>query len=274
MAVRPSPATDSKESKATSPSVEPLNWKMLYRIPVVLLVVLALVGPGLIVGYLPMIASETLGAQLDRPMRYAPYSTWLWRGLLLLCMTHVAYAVYRLASWLGRKTSPALFPVEILVPISLFACCVGFLSDQHVILNAINVHAGFRIEKSATLLESSVSCTTTSGRSGRRSTTCDRRTRIIGPEGKLYVRGPTDDRVIEASRPGDRLQLTICQSIFGTSLMAVDRIDPWGRKPSSLDRSVEADSASPAALTCKQRKPPPSPSVMDALSVSPHNATP
>jgi len=57
---------------------------------------------GLIVVYLPMIAGEALAAQLDRPLRYAPYSTWLWRGLLLLCMTQVAYAIYLLVNWLGR----------------------------------------------------------------------------------------------------------------------------------------------------------------------------
>lgn len=130
------------------------------------------------------------------------------------------------------------------------------------------------MEKSATLLESSVSCTATWGRAGRKSTTCDRRTRFIGPQGKLYVRGPTDDRVMKASRPGDQFQLTFCQSIFGTSLMAIDRIDSRGRKLSSRYQNVEADPASPAVETCMQPKPWASPSVMDALSVPPRNAAP
>ncbi|MBB1634098.1 hypothetical protein A9975_24995 [Cupriavidus sp. UME77] len=59
---------------------------------------------------LPFIASVIFTELTENPYQYSPTPSWLWRCMSVLCLTHVAYAVYLMLKWPVRNSPPCFLP--------------------------------------------------------------------------------------------------------------------------------------------------------------------
>lgn len=224
----------SKRARAHQPIrpvVPPLTKRDLLKIPVALLCLLALGLPAIAIALLPLGLSIAFSAYTDSPFEYTPSETWLWRGLVLLLLTHVAYLTCRLASWLERRVCEELFPRWVIAPLSMLACLAGLLMIERDALHFVNQHAGTLEIIESTLLSTNTHCTYVTRRRdlGRGERRCSMEALFQTAGGRIFVRGPWMDRSIRALKSGDAAQLVVCKTLLGISVVSVDPGASGGR---------------------------------------------
>lgn len=221
-------AGSNRNDGAGEEQIPRLTWKDLWQAPLAIAVLFACFVPGIFVACLPMLGGMVLASRIDTPFDYAPHESWLWRGLVVLCMTHLVYLSCRLLGWLGRRTSTELFPVGVLGLLAGLSAVVGTLVVHRDVLDSINLHWGKPEVIEGVMASSNRSCygpfrSRYGGRTSRR--TCHRETLFRTEQGVVYVRGDEYDRAILSLRTGDPVRLVGCRSILGLSLT---RVKPGG----------------------------------------------
>ncbi|RQO36004.1 hypothetical protein DBR37_06575 [Herminiimonas sp. KBW02] len=242
----------------------PLSWHLLWQLPVGFITLFALIAPGLLLAMLPLIAGWILTASFDNPSDYEPYSSWLWRGLYVLCMTHISYGMYLLLKLLATKVS-SFIPIEGVILLALISGLLGAIVIESQLLNFANVHTGTQRFVDGKLLRHDVLCTTTYSRHTRvASTTCSGVTLFATTEGGLYIRGLEYDRVIQKLRPQAAVRLTLCESVLGTTVLQIESQAVW-RSP--LDLAKKTGQACTPRTDSKTRHPG---SIMDSVASTTH----
>lgn len=235
----PSPKPRGRASRRGQNSDAPLTkidlLKLIVLVPAMAVVVVAMQVPVLTLVGSPFFAASFVPAPADAFSTYSPSETWLWKGLVLLAVTHCGYLIFRLVRWLGAHFSDFLFPL-LLVPLGLFAAYIGAMMCRIDLLHLINQNFGKPEVVEAVLVGTRTACFRFTGYNSRHNSIfsrgesrCHSEILFRTQSDTLYFRGPSLlSGPIGRLNSGDVAKLEVCKSFLGTSLVWVYPIGASG----------------------------------------------